>query len=366
MEFLDEQSAPIPLTDIRSACTAPIKIDVAKVNEIDERLKARQVEVGPWRSFTRIIVAVFNPKFSAVWVFFALALSLYAGAQFGCPGAPFKFGLGCSSSRYIEESQLELRELKPDQIEALKATKKPVRIEDAAPGQNLSSNVTTHTQESGAKFNATAFQAVLVSAALIISLMRWQYGNDQASTNEIFERKKEINLLAIDPKYAPFFKIILQGATDREDVVDKHKRKEILGPVEMAAVINECQSNRSVAKHLSDALLAERKFKFEIKMYVFLELDNLEFALDKFRSGHLDAGQMDRACEIFESRCLNSVFRYLAVTQGLAYYSEAFHRVVCACVARGFVLSGEPMPDASATPPAGDAPAIGNEHNVPA
>jgi hypothetical protein len=184
-------------------------------------------------------------------------------------------------------------------------------------------------------FNFVVFQAILVAFAFSVGFARWQIGNRQAALNTVFDRKKELNLLFLDGEKKELLEPLIRGATDPDEMI-KTTGEKTASREEAAAILHKCQSTSELK---NNSLIDIGK-----KVFVFMELDNLEFAHEKYDRGYLDAEQMHRACEILESRCLNKEFRYLAVTQGLVYYNRDFHCIVAACIVRGYLLSGGQIP----------------------
>jgi hypothetical protein len=165
----------------------------------------------------------------------------------------------------------------------------------------------------------SAFGALV---AFLYAVFQWRMENRQSSINEIFQRKKDINFLLMEKEG---IRLLLREAVDRV-IVENLRSKRIESP-KMERVLNRIQSLIYI-KNLNS-------FSFDQKMFVFMELDNLEFALEKYLHGYLDGGQMYRACEIFQSRCYSRAFRYLAMTQGLAYYKDELKIVISCLIVRG-------------------------------
>lgn len=184
-------------------------------------------------------------------------------------------------------------------------------------------------------FNFVVFQAILVAFAFSLGFARWQTGNRQAALNSVFDRKKELNLLFLDDGKKQLLEPLIRGATDPDEMIQA-KGETTASENEAVAILDKCQS--------IDELGSSEIIDIGRKVFVFMELDNLEFAHEKYYRGYLDAEQMHRACEILESRCLNNEFRYLAATQGLVYYNRDFHCIVAACIVRGYLLSGGEIP----------------------
>jgi hypothetical protein len=70
---------------------------------------------------------------------------------------------------------------------------------------------------------------------------------------------------------------------------------------------------------------------YEMIAYVFTELDNLEYAIEKHRLGYMQDELASRALNTFRNRCLYQTFRELAldmVELGKVGYSPATEKVV--------------------------------------
>jgi hypothetical protein len=196
-----------------------------------------------------------------------------------------------------------------------------------------------------------------IVAILVFSfaLLRWGVENRQSSLNEIFARKKEINSLLMAKDNLTKF---IEGAVDKENLVKltwselaTNKKSVVtsktlkVGPFTLRTSGYEIASPK-ISEILSeitklDYLKDTPAFDQEQKIFVFMEIDNLEFALEKYNAGYLDNEQMFRVCEIFESRCLSRPFRYLAATQGLAYYRFGLRQILARLIVRGHVLTVE-------------------------
>ena len=64
---------------------------------------------------------------------------------------------------------------------------------------------------------------------------------------------------------------------------------------------------------LPDFWKAQDRESFEKTMYVYLELDNLEYAIEKYRLGYMSATVAYRSLETFKSRAESPEFRKLAL-----------------------------------------------------
>lgn len=197
------------------------------------------------------------------------------------------------------------------------------------------------TQLKGSPFSLPAFQASIIVFAFILAFTRWMIENRQSSMSELFERKKEVNLLLLkDDKgvFQPLVSDALKPAPTRRaqpeirrDCEELLKRAAIKPP----AAEQEPPAPSGLVKALAGFFCeksvdggqaaAEGNPEFLRKMFVYIELDNFELAFNRYMAGLLDPEQMYRAYEIMQSRCSNRTFRYLAAVQGLKYYTEDFH-----------------------------------------
>ncbi|MFY9459771.1 MAG: hypothetical protein WAP57_08460 [Aquabacterium commune] len=190
--------------------------------------------------------------------------------------------------------------------------------------QALPENSILHTQRVNDRGLLDIGVASVLGAlvAFFYTNFQWRMGNRQASINEFFQRKQDINLLLLNHEAVRSF---LKEAVDRANKHTPEPRH--LSSKESFDALNAIQR--------IEYLREIQRFSFDQKMFVFMEIDNLEFALEKYSSGYLDHGQMYRACEIFQSRCYNRGFRYLAATQGLVYYKDELKRVIASMIIRG-------------------------------
>lgn len=197
----------------------------------------------------------------------------------------------------------------------------------------------TTTLVQGSRFNTGVFQAWVLGISFFLAFARWQVGNREAAMSEVFERKQQVNKLIMETTE---LRPLVSGATDidQSDLADLPIM--FYGPDECTKIIRRLQIEGMIntealpsADGAGSAIPDGTEVGFKMKMFVYIELDNLEFAFAKYQAGLLDSEQMFRACEIFESRCRNSRFRQLAAVQGLAYYTKDFKRVVSAALIIG-------------------------------
>jgi hypothetical protein len=116
----------------------------------------------------------------------------------------------------------------------------------------------------------------------------------------------------------------IAGALGRLDLVNSYYRSadaaRILGPLFGGA------EGPAWAKGLAaDATWQQR-------MYIFLELDNLQYGLERFRLGHSTAYQALRTVDLFGARCHSAVFLAIAqelVAEKAGSYTRETRSVVC-------------------------------------
>lgn len=179
-------------------------------------------------------------------------------------------------------------------------------------------------------FNYAVFRGWLFLAVFILAFLRWQVGNTQTAMSEMFERKQKANLLILE-KQSDVGDLI-SGAMNLEIKHDKTKQKDEFSFKDSDCLIADFER---VNPH------GDKQPNLVQKMFVYIELDNMEFAYTKYQAGLLDAEQMYRACEIFESRCQSKLFRHIAAQQGLSYYADKFQYVIRALLIFGFAESNE-------------------------
>lgn len=200
------------------------------------------------------------------------------------------------------------------------------------PGGSIDTQVQKSTNK-GANFNGSAFTGALGTFAFVLAFARWHVANKQAAMSEMFERKKSSNMLIISNK------------NDVEDLIKDAivanliKRRQIVELMEKMSY-NDCKKARAAVDEVRKTNPFGLKEPTTIqRVFVYLELDNLEFAHNKFCSGYLDPEQLFRACEIFEARCRSRLFFFIAANQGLTYYTERFHRLLTICLLFGYSAS---------------------------
>jgi len=90
--------------------------------------------------------------------------------------------------------------------------------------------------------------------------------------------------------------------------------------------LNDWKSARKLIGHLWND---ESEEEYQLTMYVFIELDNLEYCLEKYKRGFMDWLDAYRGMQTFKSRCFSSEFRTLAIEKGhLARYKNETMLVV--------------------------------------
>lgn len=208
------------------------------------------------------------------------------------------------------------------------------------------------TQLKGNPFNLPAFQASIIVFAFILAFTRWMIENRQSSMSELFERKKEVNLLLLKDDKGVFQPLVSEALkptpiprAEKPEV--RHDCEELLKRAATAPPpIPEPERSppTALAKAVAYALggtigdAAESTKggspEFLRKMFVYIELDNFELAFNRYVAGLLDPEQMYRAYEIMQSRCSNRTFRYLAAIQGLKYYTDDFHKALIPILVR--------------------------------
>lgn len=321
-----ESNKPIAFTRLEQFIFQPISVnaDHQKYGKEDyiAHLADRQINRGHPSSFSRLFVFVFGT--SLVWPFMAvLGISVMFGGAFSCSNN--FWSLGCQAQISQEFTTPIIRDKSGALVKVPKSmVAKEIRLEP----------INRET------FNFVVFEASLVALAFALGFVRWQFGNRQDALNSVFDRKKELNLLFLDSEKKLLLEPLIRGATDPDEMI-KAKQKQLVTERQAVEILDKCQS---IIELGSNNFIDIGK-----KVFVFMELDNLEYAYEKYMSGYLDAEQMHRACEILESRCLNKEFRYLAVTQGLVYYNPSFHCIIAACIVRGYLLAGGEIPASAVT-----------------
>lgn len=86
---------------------------------------------------------------------------------------------------------------------------------------------------------------------------------------------------------------------------------------------------REMMKSLYPALSPEERPDYDRSAYVYVELDNLEYALERYEEGLASAYTTSRAVMTFASRCRSREFRQRAELQVVvASYSPVTAKVV--------------------------------------
>ena len=204
---------------------------------------------------------------------------------------------------------------------------KPILIEA---GLDPGHSTKTHVERDitfGPSFNGGVFSGWLFLAAFVLAFTRWQIGNAQAAMTEIFQRKRDSNLFMVsNPKTQPLVENVIKTGTAR-------RRKK--------TTFSEAECRDLFKKFKDDRPFGAQSTQFDQHIFVYMELDNLEFAHMKYLAGYLAPEQMYRACEIFESRCQSAFFRFIAVNHGLRFYTASFHDLVVATIIFGYAASIE-------------------------
>lgn len=69
-------------------------------------------------------------------------------------------------------------------------------------------------------------------------------------------------------------------------------------------------SARDMVKHFWPTAIDQASY--ECSMYVYVELDNLEYVIEKYKLGYISPEQALRGLRTFQSRCISTEFRELA------------------------------------------------------
>lgn len=190
-------------------------------------------------------------------------------------------------------------------------------------------------------FDLNWAKAVFLLCALLIGFSRWHHKSRQDTLSHAFERKKAVNDFII--VHCKTLAEMISAATNPVDMDDP---LEPITPdqckAHLAVIGNPISGQTTVPSRPYDNISAEKQFIQ--KMFIFFELDNLEFAFNKHIANLLDDTQMVRACQIFESRCLGARFRYLALLLGKNNYDPDFLRLAQDLVIIGYVRSGAAPP----------------------
>jgi hypothetical protein len=90
-------------------------------------------------------------------------------------------------------------------------------------------------------------------------------------------------------------------------------------------------SARALVNHLWPTVTDQASY--ECSMYVYVEIDNLEYVIEKYKLGYMSASLALRGLRAFQSRCVSSQFRKLALqyVQGAGYDSTTMEVVKRVC-----------------------------------
>lgn len=140
---------------------------------------------------------------------------------------------------------------------------------------------------------------IVATGALILGYQQWRAARNEQSLEKFYERLELTN-----QKFEAW-----RGARD------------LLGQYP----INEGSENEG------------EEVLFQRAMYTFRELDNLEYALAKYKLGYMSSENALRSLNIFQHRCDSPMFRELALrccTADAAYHSETVEVVKKICSTR--------------------------------
>ena len=316
-----EEEAPVPSETLQRICKNGMSVDLSSVTTENSASYRRYLNGlhCPKRHAIYEILDMGPMPFSILLVLIVVS-GLWAGYQYQQCGWPFKDD--CETVVVERKSTFQSKENGGSGVQQINER----GFVQTRPEGSILRTERVHDRGILNLATATVLGALI---AFFYANFQWRMGNRQASINEFFQRKKDINLLLLSNEAIRSF---LKEAVDRRSLKDRTPKK--LTPAESKEVLEKIQ-------HRSYLLEIER-FSFDQKMFVFLEIDNLEFALEKYSSGYLDHGQMYRACEIFQSRCYNRGFRYLAATQGLVYYKDELKKILASMIVRGNYYEEQP------------------------
>ncbi len=171
---------------------------------------------------------------------------------------------------------------------------------------------------------------------LLLGYSRWHVTKQQDTISNTFERKRKTNEFIIE-RQADLKGMILEAT----DPVQKEELPAMISFEEGNRFLTEIRESKFSGGSISFVRL---DLGFIQRMFVFLELDNLEFAFVKHDANLLDDFEMLRACQIFESRCLDPEFRYLALLLGKGNYDPRFLQLTKRLVLYGHLRSGAAKP----------------------
>lgn len=348
----DDDINKCPKTVIIEATNANIHSDRSYI----KYLKDNGIETGPFVAWSLRLSEIIGTRYIGALIAGSLIVSGLIGYGWGCSGLS---SAGCQRSVFqessITRSDRSSNRSWPKDIAGLNS---PSSV-DGAPSETINSGnsekkLIDRVQIEGDAFSLPSFQAAVIAFAFILAFSRWMIENRQSAMSELFERKKEVNLLLLKDEKGVFQPLISEAVRPQpprripertrlhDDTVKGLLRRAATAlPVEKGGA---SKSARGVVTRIKDILreppsdeLPENAV-FLRQMFVYIELDNFELAFNRYVSGLLDPEQMYRACEIIESRCLNPTFRYMAAAQGLKYYTDNFHRALIPILVRAEYL----------------------------
>lgn len=292
------------------------------------------------------------PRFPTIPLAISVLLfSFLFGALFGCNGFAELMGRASCQSSIVNQETVSIDDVYQSHTE-LKQEKEDPPAKNQNSGDKADDErkiVQVHSRKIyGGFFNHDVFRGVLITGAFLLAFIRWQVGNRESAMSELFERKKEVNKLLMD-KNDDLRELVI-GVTELRDLkMSQNAPDKEYDFDECLEIISRCiDGYKSKLPLLDEEKLAAREQKgttgvkaleaseFLRKTFVYIEMDNLEFAHSKYEAGLLDPEQMFRSFEIFESRCRDDRFRELAAMQGLSYYTIDFQKVLVTALIYGY------------------------------
>jgi hypothetical protein len=138
--------------------------------------------------------------------------------------------------------------------------------------------------------------------------------------------------------FALTFGAFLLGGKQWREAREENSMDRYYERLDTANRRRECapESVHTMMKNSIPALAGEDP---QVLMYVYVELDNLEYVAGKYRLGYMRPGQTLRGLRTFQRRCLSPKFRQIALTrirEGGDYhrYTAAIVERVCDAVTR--------------------------------
>lgn len=127
---------------------------------------------------------------------------------------------------------------------------------------------------------------------------------------------------------------ILLGISKWHTSLEQDAMKQYEGEIAEGNVAGTPDAVRAMMKHLYQPPDGESQ-NYDKSRYVYVQLDNLEYALERYMQGFASAYTTSRAVMTFASRCVSKEFGCRALRQVTdASYSQVVTRVVKAVVSR--------------------------------